>query len=53
VFLSLEVVLMFSEDVKNPHNDMVMLLVLASKDEDVVHHHLECHQAISETKEHD
>jgi len=32
---------------------MVLLFGLATKDEDVVHHHLENLWAISETKEHD
>jgi len=52
--LSFEVELMLVEDVKDPfYNGVAVLLGLAAEDEDVVHHCLEHHQAVSEAKEHD
>ena len=51
--LGFEVEPMSAEDVQHPyHNGMVFLLHLATENEDVIHHHLECLQAVSETKEH-
>src|SRR5882724_3051982 len=53
-FLSLEVEPMIVEDVEDLYyNGMMLLLSLTAGDEDVVHHCLECHWAVSEAEEHD